>query len=173
MMEVIIPERIHPEASLTCRTRQLRVLQFVLRYDKSPPSLCCLSHNRGDFSHNVPTRRIKNLLRRIEPQSIKMKFLDPITRVGDEKLSHWPAVRSGKVDRYAPFVFVAIGKIVRRKLLEIVSIRSEVVVNDVENHAESERVRAIHECAKAVRRTIKPRRRKQIHAIVAPAEAAR
>ena len=48
-----------------------------------------------------------------------------------------------------------------------------MVVDDVEDHRDAERVRAIDEAAEIVRATVEPGRREQIDPVIAPAEAAR
>ena len=47
-----------------------------------------------------------------------------------------------------------------------------MVVDDVENHAQAMPMRGIDEAAEIVGRAVEPRRRKQIDAVVSPAEAA-
>ena len=46
-----------------------------------------------------------NALRRIEPKTVEMKFLDPVASVGDEKFANRSAIFSVEIDRVAPFVF--------------------------------------------------------------------
>ena len=70
----------------------------------------------------------------------------------------------------APVVLVAIGEIVRRELGQVVAVGPEMVVDDVENDAEAERMGAIDERAKIVGRAVEARRRIEIDAVVAPAE---
>jgi hypothetical protein len=60
-------------------------------------------------------------------------------------------------------------KIIIRINPEIISIRPEVVVNDIEDDGEAQRVSFVHERAQIVRRSVKTRRREEIHAIIAPA----
>ena len=67
---------------------------------------------------------------------------------------------------------MALGNIIGGELAEIIARRAEMVVNDVENHAQAMLMRRIDEAAKIVGRAIQPRRREQIDAVVTPAEAA-
>src|SRR5207248_7035083 len=46
-----------------------------------------------------------------------------------------------------------------------------MVVDDVEDYTETERVRAVDERAQIIRRAVKPRRRKKIYTVITPAEA--
>ena len=49
-------------------------------------------------------------------------------------------------------------------------VGSEVVVDDVEDDGEAQRVRAVHEAAKIVGLAVEPRRRIEIDAVVPPPE---
>ena len=46
-------------------------------------------------------------------------------------------IRSVEIERVAPIVLVAIGKVIFRKNAQIISFRAEVVVNDIENDAQA------------------------------------
>jgi hypothetical protein len=118
----------------------------------------------------VLTRRILDVLRRVEPKTVEMIFLDPVGRVLDEEIPH--RVRTFEVDRLAPVVLVLVGEIVGRVLRDVVPVGSEVIVDDVEDDGDTGRVRAIDECTQILWRSVQPRRRVEIHAVVAPPEAA-
>src|SRR5256885_767320 len=60
-----------------------------------------------------------------------MKFLDPINRVRDEELAHWSAILAIEVQRLAPLILIPIGKIIVRELLQIISVRPDVVYNHI------------------------------------------
>ena len=75
-----------------------------------------------------------------------------------------------EVDRVAPFVLVAGGEIRPGELREVVAVRTEMVVDDVQNHAQAEVMRAIDEPTQVVRGAVQMARREQIDAVVAPAE---
>src|SRR4051794_30553478 len=66
-----------------------------------------------------------------------------------------------------------LGEVVRRELRREISRRSKVVVDDVQYHAHSELVRAVHKAAQVVRRSVKLRRRVPTHPVVTPSELAR
>ena len=61
-----------------------------------------------------------------------------------------------------------VGEVVRAEAAEIVAVRAEVVVDDVEEHGEAERVRGIDQAAQIVRRAVAAGRREQADAVVAP-----
>ena len=97
-------------------------------------------------------RSIENLLRRVEPQPVEMILVDPIARIGDEEFAHRPGIGTVEIDRLAPFVVVAIGEISRGERFEIVPVRAEMVVDDVEDDGDPESMGAVDEAAEIVGR---------------------
>src|SRR5207248_642135 len=116
----------------------------------------------------VLRRGVKNLLCRIETKAVEMKFIDPITRVADEKFAHRPRVLAVKIERLAPFAFVAVGEIILGKNSQIISVRTEVIVNDIENQTEARGVCLVRKAAEIIRVAVEARRREDIDAIVTP-----
>src|SRR5262245_9133235 len=99
-----------------------------------------------------------------------MKFIDPIAGVGDEVFADGAGVLPAEINRGAPIGRVAVGEVVFGEIPQIVPVRSQVVVYDVEDHAEADRMGAVDEASEVVGRAVEARRREQIHAVVAPAE---
>jgi hypothetical protein len=64
-----------------------------------------------------------------------MKFRDPVTSIGDEELADRSRIRVIEIDRVAPFIFISANQIIVGKSAEIISIRSKVVVDDIEDYA--------------------------------------
>lgn len=112
---------------------------------------------------------IEDDLRRVEPEAVEVVLVDPVARVLDEVLA-----ASGlrlEVDRLAPLVQPAIGEVAIRQLAQVIAARPEVVVDDVEDHAQPERMGPIDERAEVVRSPVEPGRGVEIDAVVTPAEA--
>ena len=101
----------------------------------------------ADRRQDVRRRRVEDLLRRVEAQAVEVKLVDPVAGVGDEELAHRPGVGAVEVDRVAPLVLVAVGEVRRRERAQVVADRAEMVVDDVEDDADAERVRAVDERA--------------------------
>ena len=99
-----------------------------------------------------------------------MELVDPVARVLDEERAR--GRRRFEVDGLAPVVRVAPREVVAREVRQVIPVGPDVVVDHVEDDPEAERVRAIDERPQIVRRAIEPRRRIQVDAVVAPAEAA-
>ena len=92
--------------------------------------------------------RVEDLLRRIETQTVEMKFLGPIRSVAREKLAHRSRLLAVEIERRAP-LRVAL-EVVFTKVLQVIAIGSKVVVDDIEDHGEAVCVRRIDECAEIV-----------------------
>ena len=58
----------------------------------------------------------------------------------------------------------------RRQPVDVCPVRPEVVVHDVEDHPEADRVGGVYEGPQVVGLAVEPGRREQVHAVVAPAE---
>ena len=82
--------------------------------------------------------------------------------------------RSGtvEIDRLAPFVLVAVSEIGAENA-EIISVRAEMIVNDIEDNGDAESMGAVDKLAKIIGLSIKPGRREQIDPIISPTEPAR
>ena len=102
-----------------------------------------------------------------------MELVDPVGRVGDEELAHRPGLVAVEIDGLAPLVLIAVGEIVLREAGEDIPVRPEMVVDDVEDDPEAEPVGRVDEAPQVVGRAVEMRRREQVDAVIAPAEAAR
>src|SRR5690242_20178239 len=95
---------------------------------------------RTGRGHAVRLRAVEDLLCGIEPQTVEMKFVDPVRRIGDEELAHWYGIGSIEVDGIAPLVLVFVGEVSGRERPQVISGRSEVVVDNIQQHADPVRV---------------------------------
>ena len=75
------------------------------------------------------------------------------------KNSRTPESRSVEIDGLPPLVGITIGKVVIAKRRQIIPVRPQMVVHDVENHAESSQVRFIDEPFQGLGVTVDMRRR--------------
>src|SRR4051812_43506441 len=102
-----------------------------------------------------------------------MKIGDPIARVRKEEVAHGPGIRSVEVDRFAPFIRVTVREVIIRELFEVIPVRAEVVVDDVKNDSQTQRMCLIDERAKIVRCSIQVSRGKEIDTVITPPEIPR
>ena len=148
VVKVVIPHCIERIAAGIARTDELRVLRFVFRDDDRAVWACRLAYAGGDFGDDVCRRGIEDLLSRIEPEAVEVKFFDPVRRVARKELAHRRRPVSVEVERLTPLR--APLEVVFTKLLEIIAIGTEMVVHDVEDDAEAVGVCVIDEGAEVV-----------------------
>src|SRR5438132_13408704 len=92
------------------------------------------------LAENVGRAVIVDRVDGIEAEPVEAIFFEPIERVVDHEVAHRPAQRSVKIERCAPWRVVPLGKEIRRDRREIISLRAEMVVDDVEKNGEATRV---------------------------------
>ena len=148
------------------------MLRFVLGDEDHVAGRGLLPHARRHLRDDVLVGRIEDALRGVEPQAVEVELANPVRGVLDHELPHRTGVGPVEVDGVTPLVGVPVGEVRRRERLQVVAVRAEVVVDDVENHAEPERVRAVDEPPQIVRPPVGAGGREEIDAVVAPAETA-
>ena len=170
MMEIVVPERVNPITAFLRRPDEDCLLRLVLGDDDGRPPTRGLTDAACNGRKDMIVRRIVDVLRRVQPQSVEMKFINPVTGVGDEIFAHRPGVRPVEIDRGAPIGRVTVSEVILGEFPQVISIRPQMVVDNIKDHADSDRVSAINEASEIVRRAVEPRRRKEIHAVISPAE---
>src|SRR5260370_28283667 len=90
----------------------------------------------GQFFEKTNGRMVENRMHRVEPERIDMAINDPIKRVLDKIISHLVAPRTIEIERRSPRRLVPVGEI-RPELGKIISLRAEMIINDVQNHGEA------------------------------------
>ena len=173
VMEIVVPQRVEPVTAALGRARQLGVLRLVLSDDKGDSAAPRRSHLPNDGGENMVFRSIENCLRRVEPQPVEMILVDPIARIGDEEFAHWAGIGTIEIDRLAPLVVVAISEISRGEQFEIVSVRAEMIVDDIEDDGDAEGMSAVDEAAEIIRPAVKPGWGEEVDAVVSPTEPTR
>src|ERR1700688_4665073 len=98
-----------------------------------------------------------------------MIFLDPVTGVGQEEITHRAGVGTIEVNRLAPLVLVPIGEIGFGEESQRVYVGTNMVVDDVENDGDAERMRSIDKATEIVRPTVEPRWGKEVYPLITPA----
>ena len=157
VVKIVDPQRVCPHSSRFGRSDQLRVLGFALRDHDNFPGVRCKPCAVNDVGDNVAGRRVSNVLGSVQSETIKPVVSDPHFGVLNKKLSNW-AVLSLEVDALTPVIFIFVGKKFGRKLTEIVSVWSKVIVGNIEKHGDSVTVRLINQRPKVIRRSINSRR---------------
>ena len=107
----------------------------------------------------------------VEPQAVEVVVAQPVTRVVEQEPADRSAVGSVEVDGVTPWRLMSVGR-VRTEPVQVVTARSEVVVHDIEQHADPSRVRRIDETLEPVRSAIGLVHRVEQHTVVSPASCA-
>src|SRR5437763_913171 len=79
--------------------------------------------------------RVVDRVHRVEAQAVDVIVADPAARAVDDPVAHLVAVGSVEVDGRSPRRPVAVGE-VRAEVGQVVPLRTDVVVDDVEHDAE-------------------------------------
>ena len=105
---------------------------------------------------------------RVEAEAVEAVLAQPGEGVVDHQIAH---LGHGEVDAIAPGA-APLGGEVGREFGQVVPLRAEVVVDDVEHHRETETVGAIHERAQVVGRAVGGVRGERLHPVVPPVPGA-
>ncbi|OWK22857.1 hypothetical protein AJ87_37785 [Rhizobium yanglingense] len=106
---------------------------------------------RRQLLEDVLLRRIANLLHRIEPQAIEPEFTDPIERIFDEVAAYRLL---SEIDRRTPRRIAIEAEELGRIPVQVVSIRAEMVIDNIEQHHEAVAMCCVDECLEIVRRSV-------------------
>ena len=106
----------------------------------------------------------------VQTQRVHVIFDQPVQRVVVRPAPHLIAAAAVVVHRAAPRRAVDVGE-VGAELVQVVPLRTHVIVHDVQHDADAKPVRGIHETLETVRSAVRLLRRVQVHAVVAPVPA--
>src|SRR6516162_8223432 len=126
---------------------------------------------RRHLAKHVTSAKVVDLMNRVEPQPVDVIFGQPVQRIVDEESSYSIALRAVEIDRRAPRRAIAIGE-EPAILAEVITFRTEMVVNDVEHDRESLAMACVDEPLESERPAIRCMRRVKIGAVIAPVASA-
>src|SRR5213083_2413723 len=172
MMKIIVPGCVQSIASFFGRLNESRILAFVFGNHHNGAGAGGASRFTVDFEKNMRRRLIEDLLRCIQPETVKVEFFNPVGRIGDEEFADGCGIRSIEVDRFAPFILITAGEVVRGKFFQVIPVRTQVVVNDIENDAESHTMRPVNERQELIWCAVEMSRGKERSTVIAPTELA-
>jgi hypothetical protein len=132
-----------------------------------------LAQRLGELANDIRPARVAKGVHGIEPQPVEAILLRPVERVVHEIISHRAARGSIEVDRGAPGRALRRIEELRAIHMQIVAVRTEVVVHDIEQDHQPQGMRAIDEGFQLVRCTVAGRGRERQHAVVPPVARAR
>src|SRR4029079_5738399 len=127
------------------------------------------SGGKAEIVQDLRFTRRDNRMHSIEPQPVETVVAQPIQRILDEEA---PYFRYAIVDRAAPRR-LRVGKELRCDAAEIITLRAEVVVDDVDENHQPVRVGGIDQRLEIVRTAVTRVGGERQNAVVAPVPAPR
>ena len=103
----------------------------------------------------------------VNAKPVKMKIAKPHQCVVAKKAPHFIRSRIFKIHRAAPWRVMRLDR-VRPKLAGVISARSKVVVNHIQQHSQALFMRGIDKSLQSIRSTVRLMNRVERHAVVAP-----
>ncbi len=170
VMEIVVPERVESVAAAPGRAHEPRVLGLVFRHDDGGASARRRPYLAGESGQEMVGGVVVYALGRVEAEAVEVEFLDPGARIGEEELAHGRRARPVEVERLAPVRPVPVREVVRREVLQVVAVRSQMVVDDVEDDREPVPVGVVHEAAQIVGLAVEMGRSEEIDAVISPAK---
>src|SRR5690606_37090593 len=161
---------IESVATIFRSTHQRTVLRLVLRNNIKLAVARLFARFRNNVFDNVTGRGIEYLLSGIQTESVEMEFFDPISGICTDKFSYRFAVTAVVIENITPFAFVGGRKIIPRKLPEITTTGTAVVVHHIQNDSNSEAMGFVDKCAQVIWCSVVMVGRKKIHSVITPTE---
>jgi hypothetical protein len=124
-------------------------------------------HRFGQLLEHVQGAEIEDPVHGVQSQRIDMVLGDPVQRVVDDEPADLVAARAVVVHRAPPRGAVSLGE-VGTEGVEVIPLRTDVVVHDVEHHREPLGVCCVHESLEPIRSAVRALDRVQVDAVVAP-----
>ena len=154
MMQIVVPLRAEALDPAAAPRQAARLVAVVFEDEMNRAIGDAPAHRLADLVDDVGRAVVEDGMNRIEAQPVEMKFVEPVERVVDEEIAHWPAPRPGEVDRGPPRRLVALGKKIGRVPRQIISFRSEMIVDDIEEHGEAAGVAGFDQRLQPLRRAV-------------------
>jgi hypothetical protein len=86
---------------------------------------------------------VVDVLRRVQSQAVQVVLGDPMDGVGDAELTDAVVALAVEVDGLSPVRFVSVAEVRLGEPRQVIAVRAQVVVDDVQHHAEAQGVRAV------------------------------
>ncbi len=164
MVQIVVPLR-----GVEALAQQMRLVPVVLEHEMDralarEPRAHCL----GDLAQDRALAVVADGVDSVEAQPVEMKLLEPVERVLDVEFAHRLRRLAVKIDRRAPRRVVALGEEMLRVDVEVVPLRPEMVVDDVEEHGEVARMTGVDEALQILGPAVAAVGREDQHAVIAP-----
>jgi hypothetical protein len=146
MVKIVIPLGIEAIAPELTWSDDAGIVQRTLGDDVNPPIqvLGARVQRQAEFLEKRLRGVVQDGVDGVESQGVDVELGDPEEGIVDEKTTHFIAVRAIEVERASPRGLVALGK-VGAVVREIVSVWSEMVIDDVEDHRQTVPMAGLHQ----------------------------
>ncbi len=170
VMEIVVPLRGRIARLPAFVARQAGCLVAIVFHDQvdMPFQSRSFAHGGREFRYEIGPRVIHNRMDGIQAQSVEIEFVQPVKRVMHEEVAHHARALAVEVDRRTPWRVVRRIEELRRVRGKIVSLRSEMVVDHVEEDHQAARMRRRHQALEILRCAVGRIRGKQQDAVVSP-----
>src|SRR5919202_3227955 len=174
VMKVVGPDGVKPVSAGSDRAYEPGLVAGVFR-DKHevPAGIQRGMHALHKLLNQMHRAIVDNCVRRVEAQAIHVIFMRPIERVVNEEAAHRLTAGPIEIERIAPRGMVARGKVLGRKVPQVVARRTQVVVDDILDHRQALRMSRIDKALEPFSAAVSPRRSIEIDAVIAPVAFAR
>ena len=167
VVEIVDPDGVESKTALAHRA-DVSGIVLVRLGDQDDAPFGAGARGRGELLEDVARRMVEDRECGVEPQPVDVVLAQPGAGIVDDEAPHHGAALAIEIDGVPPGRRVAIRDVVWRELQQVVPVRPEMVVDDVEDDAESAHVCRIYEAAESLRPAVVARWRKQVDAVVAP-----
>src|SRR5688572_22573065 len=146
MMEIIAPLGVDTVTADLLGADDFRIVEIALGdHDQMPAALGLqFDHLAGQLFKKMGSRGVDQRVHRIEAQPIEVIIAQPDQSVIAYKTPNFIAVRSVEIYRLSPGRGITLGEI-GPEARQIIPRRSQVVVNDIENHRQAAPMTGIYQ----------------------------
>ena len=173
MVQIIAPLRLECAASVAFFVQYAGVIQVALCNDVNL-ALRAPGHALDafmEFRQKMMRARVKHSVNRIQPQRIDVITTQPENGVLNKKAAHVIAFGAIKIYGLPPWSAVVIRKI-WRKLTQIISLGSQMVIDNVQRHSQTVLMRGVHQSMETFRAAITILNSIKICAVITPVASA-
>src|SRR5712691_7828887 len=150
VVEIVIPLSVVTRAAILSSLQVAGLIAVVFEDQMNFAIGYAAPDGLTNFADDVGLALIENRVDGIKAEAVEAEFLQPIERVVYEKIAHWPVMRSGEINRGAPWRLVAVGKEIWSDCRQIITLGTEVVVDDVQKDCEAAGVTRLDEALQVV-----------------------
>ncbi len=171
VVKIVVPLRVVIFGANTGAHQIARLVAVILQHEMDFSIGYPKTHALGDLVDDVGRAVIDNCVNGIQTKPVEVKFFQPIQGIVNEKVAHRPTMRAREIEGRAPWRVMAPGEELGRDRVQIVTLRAEMIVDDVEKYREAAHVAGFDQPFQRFRTAIAGSRRIEKDTIIAPIAA--